>query len=695
MRYIIDTEQKQIHVEVDGKTEAFDLYSPESFTALSRLWLAVGWVQKYSYQFSWLGRPIIQLPEDLIRLQEIIYQVKPDVIVETGVAHGGGQIFLASLCKIMGKGRVIGVDIEIRPHNRVALEAHRLSPLITLIEGSSTDPAVVAKVKSEITPAANVLILLDANHTKDHVLRELEAYGPLLGVGSHIIVADGIMEDLAGAPRTEAQWAWDNPKRAVAEFVARRPEFQPVPPPRPFNEKHGQPACHLLAGRLSEADAMNGSAPDVLDAELMQRAHDHLALAVVAHAAASLPDVGRRWATYAEWTREQVTRFANPVEVMRFAQDPQGHGGFEVRFPREQLSAFATAEELKLSVSFPRFASSFDQWSESPFADPATTVEYNGRLVSSPVYWNMGICLTCLDHLPSMPAVVCEIGGGYGCLTRLWWSNPVHQPVKHIIVDLPESLFFSEIYLSKHFGADQIFYITTRSAPTTEMIRKTPIVLCPVAYVDMLAPVSIDLAINTYSMQEMPERYIDFYMNWLDQQDCQFFFSTNYALQNLQVMHESMNTWSPRLSPGWKTLFLAHGGPDPEMGRPAQTALYEKSPGDIQERQEAATARFSQKISMPLDTHGLAELLDLVRITMDDTAILHLLRKIVSEYPFIPKEAWYLSTWLVERGDRTFLAAHREEIETLKHRVDALRVGVKEGILSPHLEHRGTQLETG
>ena len=133
MRYTIDLRQQSLRVEADGKSETLELYSPTGFAALSRLWLTVGWSLKYSYQFSWLGRPIIQLPEDLIRIQELIYQVKPDVIVETGVAHGGGQVFFASLCKLLGRGRVIGVDVEIRPHNRAALEAHALSPLITLI----------------------------------------------------------------------------------------------------------------------------------------------------------------------------------------------------------------------------------------------------------------------------------------------------------------------------------------------------------------------------------------------------------------------------------------------------------------------------------------------------------------------------------------------------------------------------------
>ena len=251
MRYTVDLSERTIEVETEGKRETFELYSPRGFEVLSRTWLAVGWSLKYSYQFTWLGRPIIQLPEDMVRLQELIYHVKPDVIVETGVAHGGNQVFLASLCRLMGHGRVIGVDIEIRPHNRAALEAHELYPLITLIEGSSTDPAVVEKVRTAMGAAEKPLILLDASHTKDHVLRELEAYSPLVGLGSYIIVADGIMEQLGAAPRAKPEWAWDNPRRAVAEFLGRHPEFKQTPPPRPFNESLvPQPVTYWPEGYL-------------------------------------------------------------------------------------------------------------------------------------------------------------------------------------------------------------------------------------------------------------------------------------------------------------------------------------------------------------------------------------------------------------------------------------------------------------
>jgi cephalosporin hydroxylase len=236
VRYTVDLSERTIEVETEGKRETFELYSPRGFEVLSRTWLTVGWSLKYSYQFTWLGRPIIQLPEDMVRLQELIYQAKPDVIVETGVAHGGNQVFLASLCRLLGRGRVIGVDIEIRPHNRAALENHELHSLITLIEGSSTDPAVVERVRAAMGTPDKVLILLDANHTKDHVRQELEAYGPLVGLGSYIIVADGIMDQLATAPRGMPEWIWDNPRRAVAEFLSQHPEFEPIVPPRPFDE---------------------------------------------------------------------------------------------------------------------------------------------------------------------------------------------------------------------------------------------------------------------------------------------------------------------------------------------------------------------------------------------------------------------------------------------------------------------------
>jgi len=236
MRLIIDTAKKKLIQEIEGHRRAMGLYTKEAFELLSELWLKVGWNEKYAYSFTWMGRPLIQLPEDMVRIQEVIYRVKPDVVIETGIAHGGSLVFYASLCRAIGKGRVIGVDIEIRPHNRRAIEAHQLAPLITLIEGSSTAPDVVDRVKSCVKPREVVMVILDSNHSKQHVLDELASYCDLVTPGSYIIAADGIMKELHDLPRGKPEWLWDNPSDAAAEFVEEHPEFILEQPAWPFNE---------------------------------------------------------------------------------------------------------------------------------------------------------------------------------------------------------------------------------------------------------------------------------------------------------------------------------------------------------------------------------------------------------------------------------------------------------------------------
>lgn len=232
----INIEQGTISVDENGATREYKLDTPDAFRIISDVWLRAGWDTKYVYSFTWLGRPMIQLPEDMIRIQEVIHTVQLDVIVETGVAHGGSLVFYASLCKAMDRGRVIGVDVEIRPHNRAAIEAHALFPLITLIEGSSIEPQIVEEVKSLIKPGEKTIVVLDSNHEKQHVLAELRAYSPLVSVGSYIVAMDGIMEQLAGAPRSAPDWSWNNPRQAALEFVAENADFVIEEPQFAFNE---------------------------------------------------------------------------------------------------------------------------------------------------------------------------------------------------------------------------------------------------------------------------------------------------------------------------------------------------------------------------------------------------------------------------------------------------------------------------
>lgn len=233
---IIIDGNKVIVSQSGDEREEFDIGSPEAFRVLSRLWLRSGWDNKYVYSFTWLGRPIIQLPEDMIRLQEVIYALQPDVIVETGVAHGGALVFYAGLCKTMDHGRVIGVDVEIRSHNREAITSHPLSSFITLVEGDSIDPTTVEQVRSLIRPDETAIVLLDSCHEKQHVLEELRAYSTLVTPGSYIVAMDGIMEELTGAPRSSPDWSWNNPRQAALEFVAENPDFKIEEPPFVFNE---------------------------------------------------------------------------------------------------------------------------------------------------------------------------------------------------------------------------------------------------------------------------------------------------------------------------------------------------------------------------------------------------------------------------------------------------------------------------
>jgi cephalosporin hydroxylase len=181
----------------------------------------------YSYNFTWLGRPIIQYPQDLMAMQEIIWQVKPEVIIETGIAHGGSLIFHASMLELIGgRGRVLGIDLDIRPHNRQAIEQHPMSKRITMLQGSSVDPAVVEQVRAFARGGRPVLVSLDSNHTHEHVLQELRLYSPLVTKGSYLVVFDTIVEYMPKEFFPDRPWSpGNNPKTAVHAFLQTTDRF--------------------------------------------------------------------------------------------------------------------------------------------------------------------------------------------------------------------------------------------------------------------------------------------------------------------------------------------------------------------------------------------------------------------------------------------------------------------------------------
>ncbi|SCB57899.1 Cephalosporin hydroxylase [Rhizobium aethiopicum] len=184
----------------------------------------------YAYLWSWMGVPIIQMPADIMATQEVIWNTRPDVIIETGVARGGSMIFMASLLKVIGKGKVIGVDIDIRAHNRDSIEKHPLSPSITLIEGPSTTAGTLAKVKAEIPADASVMVVLDSDHSRDHVLDELRCYGPLVTEGQYIVVADTLLGrgDMSQTPtkRSKIWYPGDEPYAALNAYLEETDRFE-------------------------------------------------------------------------------------------------------------------------------------------------------------------------------------------------------------------------------------------------------------------------------------------------------------------------------------------------------------------------------------------------------------------------------------------------------------------------------------
>jgi cephalosporin hydroxylase len=180
----------------------------------------------YSYNFTWMGRPIIQYPQDMIAMQEIIWDIKPDLIIETGIAHGGSLIYYASILELIGKGEILGIDIDIREHNRTAIEKHPMSRHISMIEGSAISGDVIEQIKPFLQNRKTIMVCLDSNHSHAHVLKELQLYSPFVTVGSYLVAFDTIVEDLPGDFFKDRPWSvGDNPKTAVLEFLENNDQF--------------------------------------------------------------------------------------------------------------------------------------------------------------------------------------------------------------------------------------------------------------------------------------------------------------------------------------------------------------------------------------------------------------------------------------------------------------------------------------
>lgn len=212
----------------DKKVRISTMADDTSLRTCSEDWLASITQHKYAYNFTWMGRPIIQLPQDMIAMQEIIWRVQPDLIIETGIAHGGSLVYYASLLELLGGDRlVVGVDVDIRAHNRAALETHPMIKRIRMIEGSSIDPQVVRQVADFAKDRTRVLVTLDSNHTHEHVRAELELYSPFVTRDSYMVVFDTVVEDMPKSLFPDRPWGpGNNPKTAVWDFLKSTDRFE-------------------------------------------------------------------------------------------------------------------------------------------------------------------------------------------------------------------------------------------------------------------------------------------------------------------------------------------------------------------------------------------------------------------------------------------------------------------------------------
>lgn len=220
-------ELERFAAEVEANIEG--LHNDHDVQALSRIWLREITRHKYAYNFRWMGRPIIQFPQDMMAMQELIWQIKPDLIIETGIAHGGSALYYASLLELVGgDGYVLGIDIDIREHNRAEIESHPMSKRLQMIQGSSIDPATVRQVTEHAHGKERVLVILDSNHTHAHVLEELRAYSPLVTPGSYLVVYDTLIEDMPeDLQALDRPWGvGNNPKTAVREFLKGNDRFE-------------------------------------------------------------------------------------------------------------------------------------------------------------------------------------------------------------------------------------------------------------------------------------------------------------------------------------------------------------------------------------------------------------------------------------------------------------------------------------
>ncbi len=387
--------------------------------------------------------------------------------------------------------------------------------------------------------------------------------------------------------------------------------------------------------------------PTSADYEIVKTAKRNLAQASHDPQSNELPSYGVRWNEYAERTRRDIDGLEEPVSVLRFAQESVG---FEHRSTAAYALRHHSLYEQELRGEFPQFADRLDGFDDPAYSSAGTQVRLAGRRVSNIVPYLSRVILSCLTLMPK-PEVILELGGGYGAPARLWLTNKVEQPKCYIIADIPESLFFADVFLRATFGTEAVHYVEDGAPIDEQMLDKFRVILCPIPHLSSLEKLPVDLIVNTGSLQEMSEEWIAYYMAWLDRQQATYFYSLNYAAQPLNYLAESINLWSPRPSAQWQAKLLRMNPAFIRMqaDRNFLESVYAKTPAGLSE--EAAHQRLDILEEQTLTVETFVASLDVYRRSFEASIGFRVLSRAAKELPFAAKEMLWLAGWLSRNAD--------------------------------------------
>ncbi len=434
-------------------------------------------------------------------------------------------------------------------------------------------------------------------------------------------------------------------------------------------------ASVVLEGRIAPLRNADTPPANADDLAIVSRAKQRLAADLAAPAVNDLPTYGIRWDEFSQRIRSAIAELDRPLAVVQFAQT---HIGFEHRLPASETLRQFSLYERELRSEFPAFADRLTGFDDPPQSVPDTQIALEGRAISNIVPYLSRVVLSCLTHMPA-PRMALELGGGYGAPARLWLNNPISPVETYVIVDISESLFFADVFLSATFGPENVYFVKDQELVDPAVAKNHRVILCPVPRLRSLENLPIDLIINTGSLQEMSEAWVSYYMKWLDRQNARYFYSLNYAAQPINHLAESINLWSPRPSTRWMARLLRWNPAFIRMQseRNFLESIYEKV--DAKLEPQAAAERLSHLSERMMSSEVFIEYLDVFRRHPTPDLALSILRRAADEMPYQPKEALWLAEWLENAAGKDFLAAHGTEASQYRRKLAAARASGVEG----------------